>query len=545
MITETVGTVSYATAGFGGKLVEALVSDFEQARPFLHRNPGDETDWLKLLDELKGTSYPRRELCAALQTANAALNAPDLVSQNIKALEDKNTFAVLTGQQAGLFGGPLYTLFKALTAIKLAQQLQERFPINRFVPIFWVASDDHDLGEIDHADIIDANGELKRLKAELPVESAGASAGDVCIADNARGLTEPLNELLKGTGEALLEPYRDATLGEAFSRLLMNGLGSLGLIVVESTLVRRFGGELFAHELQAYSTTRSLVREAGQRLKASGFEYGFEETRMAPHLFLSSHEIRAHLDPESEGTFFQERSYAFAEKSRAPKKYALKELLDLAAASPERFSPTAALRPVLQNKIFPTIASILGPGETAYWAQLKELHDHYEAVWPMIVPRASFTLLDTNAQRALRKLKADLGDLFLPLDAFRQKVFSGGRIGEELAQRTQSILNELDAMHAAVQKVDRGLDPLFQKARTRIGNELEKIEQKTNTSLSQRDGAGEARFNYLMNFTRPRERPQERVLCLGSFLAQYPELPAAILEQIDPLTFSHKVLKLD
>ena len=97
MITETLGTISYAIAGFGGKLIEALVSDFERARPFLHRDPGSDAEWQKLLDELKAASYPRRELCAELQTFNASLGAPDIVFNNIKAFEEKDTFAVITG----------------------------------------------------------------------------------------------------------------------------------------------------------------------------------------------------------------------------------------------------------------------------------------------------------------------------------------------------------------------------------------------------------------------------------------------------------------
>jgi uncharacterized protein YllA (UPF0747 family) len=214
----------------------------------------------------------------------------------------------------------------------------------------------------------------------------------------------------------------------------------------------------------------------------------------------------------------------------------------LAARAPERFSPAAALRPVLQDLVFPVAATVLGPGEMAYWSQLGPLHDHHEAVWPMIVPRASFTLVDRAGEKALRKLRIGPADLFLSNDELRRKVLQGGAIGRRLEEGTARILGEIDKMQTAVREVDRGLDPLFSRARDRINREMLRVAEKTQASIAQRENAGVNRLAYLKALVRPRNRPQERALCTAQFAAGQPTLATSLLEALDPFAFEHRVV---
>ncbi|MBI3831091.1 MAG: bacillithiol biosynthesis cysteine-adding enzyme BshC [Planctomycetes bacterium] len=526
-------------------MVTDWTTDFSKVRPFFRRDPRSAADWAALFQELAAHEYPRYALAEALVRATDDAKAPPAAKDNASRFLEKNTFAVITGQQAGLFGGPLFNLYKALTAVKLAGELQKRHPEFRFVPVFWVASDDHDLGEIDHAYFLEPGGATRRLKVEIGAEARGCSAVDVTVRDSIAALAQPLEELLPGAAQALLEPYRAKNLGAAYAQLLSQWLGHLGLIVVESYEIRRLGKKLYQRELNEYPKTCALIREAGQRLKAAGYAAEFDEAKDAPHLFASSNAIRAKLEPaDAEGTRFVERSPAFAARSQEPDTFEKNVLILTAETQPEAFSASAALRPVLQQLAFPVAAAVLGPGEINYWVQLPELHDHYGAVWPMVVPRASFTLLDAIAEKAVRKLDLKPADLFLP-DADLKALALGGSSAEcALNSGRERVLAEFDRMFEKIRESDKGLDPLFTKARERIAHELERIAEKTRASAAQKDGAGLARLERLVAFLRPGGKPQERTLCGAQFLAQHPGLVEALLEALDPFAFEHRVLGL-
>lgn len=518
---RTLGSVPYATAGFGGALAADFADDFAKVRAFFRRDPRTEKDWNDLFKELEAHAFPRAALVKACSGSLRAHGAPEEALDNAKALGEPNVFAVVTGQQAGLFGGPLYSLHKALTAIKLARVLNERHgPKHRFVPVFWVAGDDHDLAEIDHADFLAPNGSVERLRLDWPKDAAGRSACDVGAAP-AAALKAELEALLPETAGELLGAYT-GSLADGFARLMLRWLGKLGLVVVESQALRALGKDLYAREVREYAQSAEAMRAAGERMAAAGYAPGFEKPAAAPTIFLRNEAgLRERLDPTA------------ATQS---------ELLALIEKEPERFSAAAALRPVLQDSILPVAAAVLGPGELAYWAQLRELHDRYGAVWPMLVPRASFTVLDAQGEKALRKLNAEPQDLFLDEAALRTKLFTGGELGAKMDARAKRILEELAALHAEVRAVDGGLEPLFEKAKSRIENELLRIRDKTSASGAQRQTAATARLAYLSALCRPKGRPQERVLCTAQFLAQQPDLPEALIEQLDPFAFEHRIV---
>lgn len=542
MSITRLGAVPYAAGGFGGKLLANWVENFEAVRSFFRRDPRNAADWAALFKELAAHEYPRHALAETLVRATEASGAPQAAKDNASAFLKPNTFAVITGQQAGLFGGPLYNLGKALTAIKLARELERRHPEHRFVPVFWVASDDHDLDEIDHACFLEPSGGTRQLKAEIGPEARGSAAVDVTIRDTVAQLAGPLEEVLPGSGQDLLEPYRAANLGAAYAQLLTRWLGHLGLVVVESFDLRRFGSKLYQRELKEYAQSCALLRAAAARLKAQGYTAEFEETKDAPHLFISSNAIRARLEPDpAQPGQFIERSPAFIARGQEPDQYPLAALLISAETQPEAFSASAALRPVLQQLAFPVAAAVLGPGEINYWVQLPELHDHYGAVWPMLVPRATFTLLDAQAEKAVRKLDLKVPDLFLPRADLQALALNGSAAEGALNAGRMHILEAFEQLHRQVRAVDQGLDPLFNKSRERIQHELDRITEKTRASIAQRDSAGLARLEYLSGLVHPRGKPQERTLAAAQFLHRHPALADELTEALDPFAFEHQV----
>lgn len=540
-----VGQVPFAVAGFGGSLVADWVNDFEKVRPFFRHDPRKEGDVEAVLRALSAHRYERPALAHLFEDACERYDAPPELFDRAQEILRPDTYLVVTGQQAGLFGGPLYTLHKALTAIQLAREWSERFAGRaRFLPVFWVASDDHDIEEIDHAFFLNGRNEIQRLRAEWGDDVRGSSVGDISLAKGCEALYEPLKALLGDAATEWLGPYAERNAGAAFATLLTRYLGPLGLLVIESTLVRRMGADLFARELSQYQTTSALIRSAGQRMRELGYEPGLTEEGEAPHLFVNHSGVRAAIFAMPDGVSMGTRSTAFRPRKIGPGYFRLDMLVDRALTQPQDFSPSAALRPVLQDLIFPVAATVLGPGEMAYWAQLSAVHGMYDAVWPVIVPRATLTLLDDPGVRAMRRLGLPLERLFGPLDDLRSRYTTGSGVTDELTKDSETILAKLDAMHRKVQESDRGLDPLFQKVRERFQHELERVVEKTAASIAQRENAGLSKLDRLAALVCPKQKPQERMLCWAQFVARDPELPARLLACLPTGQYAHVVMGL-
>lgn len=547
MGVSRVDRVSYATAGFGETLTHDLAYGVPSALSFFPAQRCED-----VIRQIDRHLYPRADVASVLDAAAQKFNAPDAVLKNIALLREANTYVVATGQQAGFLGGPLFTLHKALSAIHLARKLEaESGGRARFVPVFWVAGDDHDMAEIDHAYMLQPDANLARVKVTLSAESAGCSACDAQVDRSDQNLNTLRSELSAALNDEKLagawtQLYATHSMADAFAALMYAWLGEFGLVVVPSYEVRRFGAELLLRELDEFDITTRLIQESAVALQSAGYKAGFSgQGREGPHFFIASEpaKIRAHLEPAGDG--FQERSAAFAQRGQSPRRYSKAELAELIRARPELFSCAAALRPVLQEKIFPVAAVVLGPGEIAYWAQLRKVHEHFDAVWPLVVPRATLTLIDNSGEKAMRKLGIAPGpDLFLDAEALAKRVLLGSAVGRNLDARIARIHSELAAMETEVNAADGGLKPLFEKSRERIAYELSRIAEKTRASLGQREGAGAARAACLAALVWPKKSPQERVLALGPFVARYPALASDLLGVIELPAREHLVVTL-
>lgn len=551
MSVSRVDKVSYATAGFGDVLTHDLACGVPAALPFFPAQRWDE-----VAERVAARAYPREELCRVLERSAAESGAPPGVLDSIALLRQPRTYVVATGQQVGFLGGPLYTLHKALSAIALARKLeQEAQGAARFVPVFWAAGDDHDLAEIDHADFLEADGTLRRVRLVLSPESQGCSACDARL-DGSQANVEALRAELRGAlgseelAEETIKLYVACDLSAAFTRLLYRWLGGHGLVVAQSSSVRALAAPVLQRELHEYDITSRLLQEAAVRMQKHGYKPGLSaRERAAPHFFIASepHRLRVRLEPAAQGDRFQERGSAFEARGVAPRAFTRDELANLAATQPRLFSADAALRPIVQQHVFPVVAAVLGPGEIAYWAQLKQLHDHFGVVWPLIVPRATMTLLDAHADKALRRLglAPTAPEVFQGFEALQKLAAPGGATGAKLEAHISGIRTAFEALAGEAQAADAGLKPMVDKARARIEHELGRIAEKTKASLSQREDAGGKRLRYLAALARPRNSPQERVLNTGQFLARRPTLAHDLLNVIEPSGREHMIVALE
>jgi bacillithiol biosynthesis cysteine-adding enzyme BshC len=344
--------------------------------------------------------HPRRqEVAAVLRRSHARLGASGATLDHLDRLAQPNTFVVIGGQQPGLLTGPLYTIYKAISIIKLADELRRRLPYE-FVPLFWNASDDHDWGEVNHAHVVDDAGHLQRVDYPLDRQFEGRSVGEIPLDRAALAVIQRLSEVLAGQGfarevEALLLETAEvsSTFGEWFSRLMLILFHHYGLIVVEPGLpeLKRLVIPLFEQAFECPLVPSQLANEAGDVLEARGYQRQLHKDPTLCSFFMRENGRR-------EAVHYVKGSFRVGSQT-----YTKAELKAILQDSPERFSPNALLRPIMSEFLFPTAAFVGGAGELSYFAQTRGIYQYFEVPMPVPHLRLGCTLIDPATTRILDK----------------------------------------------------------------------------------------------------------------------------------------------
>ncbi|MBI3934912.1 MAG: bacillithiol biosynthesis cysteine-adding enzyme BshC, partial [Acidobacteria bacterium] len=421
------------------------VREFYPFPPFAPESIAKSAQFLRYPDEL------RSAVVEVARDHNARYAAGPATTRNLERLAQPGCCAVVTGQQVGLFTGPAFTLYKALTAIKLARTLTEQGI--EAVPIFWLATEDHDLEEVNHCFVQDRDGKPVRLQYSEPAQVPNAPVGAVEFQEAIRPLVDSLRTLLPDSPDAneltdfVKESYHpDAHFGDAFGQLLARILASYGVLMVESSDPRlhRLSSGLFRVAIDCPREISSELRERNRLLTEAGYHAQVRVTDNSSLLFLYEDGQRTALRVEN-GKFV----------SSWGRSYRADELLQLLGQRPQLFSPNALLRPVMQDALLPTVAYVGGPSEIAYLAQSAPLYDRMLGRMPVIFPRASFTVLDPASNRLLGKYGLALTDVFAGRQLLREKM--------------------------AARYLPEGLAALFEKAATSLNADLEAIQRSLET----------------------------------------------------------------
>ncbi len=372
-------------------LAEALYDNYDFVKDLYPYDFLLEEDWnqrIAWLDANPGAD--RREMSAALMTLNQRLGCGEKTLESLRALAGDSALAVVTGQQTGLFTGPLYTLYKAATTIKRAQRLSASTgrPV---VPVFWMATEDHDYAEIAmnwHFDGTQVKGvRLSRThKTHSPVgmlpvsEELKTLCNEVCATLGDLSYGREMAELLETTLE------KSHTLGEWFGRLLLDLFAPWGLVVLDPSApdMRRVMEPFFRQCLVKTTAIQQAFSRSSEKVTEMGFRKEMELGQGQTGIFLIEEGNRIPLYANEDGTLFTDRDGQMS--------WTLETLLDRLERKPEDFSTGAALRPALQDWLLPVAAAILGPSETAYHAQLGDIFTTLGRRLPIIVPRESWTL---------------------------------------------------------------------------------------------------------------------------------------------------------
>ena len=462
------------------KLFADYLYDFNQVSEFYPQHFSDLNSLAESARKLEFPESRRSQIVTALRAQNGD-------TESLKKLARPGTVAVVTGQQVGLFSGPAYTIFKALTAIRLAAELdREGVPA---VPVFWLATEDHDLAEVDHAWFFDAS--LRPIK--LGLHSAGlrdAPVGGVQLGDIPEAeLRQALGDFPFGeeTLEKLTRHYRSSnTYGDAFRSFLKDVLSDFDLIFLDPLhqAIRELGGPLLAEVAQRVPELTEALRERNAALDAAGYH------------------AQVHLDADSSLLFHLHEGKRIALKSKdgeLVRKDVTLTVSDLRRDG-TRLSPNALLRPVMQDYMLPTAAYVGGPAEIAYFAQSEVLYKHLLGRMPVIFPRNSFTLLDERATKLMGRYSMQLPDLLQPQGAVREVIASKlvpQDLRDEMAALRGNVAGSVRQMREKLLRFDPTLAAAAQKSIAKISYQIEKLANKTARETMRRDKRVESDTDHL------------------------------------------------
>jgi bacillithiol biosynthesis cysteine-adding enzyme BshC len=354
-------------------------------------------DWLSTYDYISERCYPRQALANLLKQQAENWGTSTEVLTNIEKIRDNKTVAVVTGQQVGLLGGPAYTLYKALGAINLARELEAQgIPA---VPIFWMASYDHDLAEVQNLKIFSQRSEPETINLGLaktyhPVGSRKLGLGIYSLLDEVERSFKNLPHSQEIIAALRTAYHPDATFAEAFARWLNILTKQQGLIILDPA-TREFAflyRNIVLKELFDTENSQTFLKEAQQRLASEGRSEIIHTGRDVLQMFyVDDSGIRRRLS-RVEGGFALQQTNTSLNSSTAQ---------DILQQQPERFTPSALLRPICQDAVLPTIAYVAGPTEKQYFTQLPEVYTWAKIPMPEIVDRPSFTVIDSNTANLL------------------------------------------------------------------------------------------------------------------------------------------------
>jgi len=500
------------------KLFLAFLDNFPSVKKF-YPHPPTIAEAKKATKSLEYPLERRAEVTQVLREQNAAFGAGEATRRNLDRLA-KGAVAVVSGQQVGLFSGPAYAIYKAVSAIQIAQELTAAG--TDAVPVFWMASEDHDLDEVRWSAWLE-NGKLKRF--ELPGNGdAGEPVGRILLGPDAREMVDDAARILTSAGgEFLAAIFRESygpeeTYGSAFGKLFARLFAEQGLILLDPLDARlhRVGREILRRAVVERDELNDALLARGKELEKEGFAAQVKVTARSTLLFKMCGGKRAPITAAN-GKF---SSVAAAGQSS----WTGEELAAKVAAEPECFSPNALLRPVLQDYLLPTAVYIAGPAEIAYYAQAEVVYRRLLGRMPVILPRAAYTILDAKAEKLLKRYGLTVEDVWRGSQELRRKMETAS-VPQALGKSFDRTLKENARALAKLQKQIVRLDPTLagavETARKKIAFQMEKLKRKAGKAEALKDGLMAGHQKYLESLLYPHKSLQSRELCFLPFLASW------------------------
>jgi bacillithiol biosynthesis cysteine-adding enzyme BshC len=521
-------------------------------QPFYPHSPNF-GEWSKVEASAVQYDRSRRErVRAILERQNKSWDASPQTFANLNRLR-QGAAAVVTGQQVGLLGGPMFTIYKALTAVKLAEEATAAGIDS--VPVFWLATSDHDLAEVNHVSMPGPDGLLRTL-ATTSHSVPGAPVSDVLLGEEILPIIEEAVSLL-GDSEAsqwLRESYRPGeTLGTAFARLLARLFGPWGVILLDASdsELHRVAAPIYQAAIERAEELEAALLNRGQALEKAGYSQQVKVTASSVLLFAMHEGARTAIHRRVGGTSVSGSGTAaeFVIGGEAgAEKLSSAELLDRIAAAPENFSPNVLLRPVVQDYLLPTLAYTGGAAEAAYFAQVGPVYEMILGRVTPFVPRFSATLVEPKVQRWLQKYEITVPDTFQGPEALGQKLASRtlpAGLQEAFERANKSVEESFSGLQEALAKLDPTLVEASQTGASKVRYQLDRLRERAMAAALRRSEVVSRHAEVLSQALYPENASQERGVAGIYFVARHgTELLQSLHDTLRTDCHDHQIIEL-
>ena len=492
------------------KLFRDYVENFSKLRDFYAHAP-DLKNAARLARTLKFPTERRQRVASILRAQNQLFGSGTETDRNLTLLAE-GAVAVVSGQQVGLFGGPAYSFYKALTAIRAAKELiRAGIPA---VPVFWMATEDHDVDEVRSVTWFH-EGDLQTFVLPNPQEDS-VPVGRIHLGLEIDELVRRAQPLLGETfGNLLHETYIPAaTYGSAFAGLFARIFSDHGLILLDplDERLHSLAAPLLRDAFSRRDELNDLLLRRDKDLDRAGYEPQVKVTSRSTLLF------------SLEGGRRQVITASNDEFSSGGRSMPGNSWLQQLEAAPEKFSPNVLFRPVVQDYLLPTVAYFGGPAEIAYFAQSHVLYEKLLGRMPVLLPRTDFTLVDPKGLRLLKKYRLNVEDVWSGSQTLRKSMYNSAvpkKLAGEFDDNIRRIEKSVRRLHKAIAKVDPTIQGTIARAERRIRYQIEKLRHKTGAAIDRHEKLVARHQAFLENLLYPQKALQSRDLCFLPFLARW------------------------
>lgn len=523
----------------------------KQAKPvkdFFHYDLNSEAVFNKRYDNLLERSFHREALADCIEQYMKPFPQSEKTKFSLKKLRRDDAVVVIGGQQAGLLTGPLYTIHKIISIIKLAKEQEEQLQ-KPVIPIFWIAGEDHDYLEVNHVYIEKDNQLQKVAYPETPLERQMMSAVQFNKGKMRQwvrdifeefGETNITNDLLAFTDRAI---ETTTNLVDFFAYLICGLFQKEGLLIIDSAnkQLRQLEKTFFAHLIENHEAITEAVLHQQEMIAQHDFPPAISLEDQAANLFFYNGKERILL-------FYDKQKELFVGKNNEVV-FTKTELLEMLNKHPDCFSNNVLTRPLMQEWLFPTLAFIAGPGEIAYWGELKQAFEVMGFAMPPIIPRLQMTLIERSVEADIAALNLSLESVLLhgtkkEKEAYLQTISDKG-MEEEIVKTSNFLKKQYEEIEAKMHLLDKGLVPIVEKNLSFHLRQLEFLQRKTEQSIQMQHEVTLEKYDRIERFIRPDNTPQERIWNIFYFLNKYGLLMIDDLMSLSyPFNGTHQIVKL-
>ncbi|MCR2803710.1 bacillithiol biosynthesis cysteine-adding enzyme BshC [Paenibacillus soyae] len=509
-------------------LTEAYMKQSDgRIRELYGYHSGNEQDWVRRLNSLEehaGRRADKSKLADALRAYNQRIGVSNETMSSIDLIAEGSP-VVIGGQQAGLWTGPLLVIHKAVTIIQAAKSASQQLG-RQVVPVFWIAGEDHDWDEANHAYVITAEQELRKLSVARPEGPRTSVSGTAVTAETWKQLLQELEQALPHSEfkpqmlEKLAELARQSgSLSDLFAGILAQLFGSAGMVLVDADDpgLRKLESPMFARLLRHNDELERAYLESADRVKSLGYTLQADVVPGSANLFLF------HPERGGERTLLHKNGESFQDR-KGLSSWTKEELMRMAEERPELLSNNVLTRPLMQDYLFPVLGTVLGPGEIAYWALTGGAFRALGMEMPIIVPRMSFTLIEGTIAKNMTKYELSFADVIERIET-RKEAWLKQQDNMNVEQKFGAVKQAFQEMYQPLidmaASVQAGLAKLGETNMAKILEQISYMEAKTSDANNKQFEAAIRQFDRIATAIVPSGKPQERVLSVVVYWNRY------------------------